>query len=272
MRHMILSLAELPLASVLILMQSTVFAQQPGASTIDSLTRQSTFIFRGTVEKIAASTMPAVPASESTAAVRVDELIDAPGAPPDLAGKSITVKLLQPGSVKAGEQWVFFAKGWLFGNSLAVIEVGRVDGTTSAQTVRGQVGNTRNLLADQALQNRIATAEAVVLGTVTSVRPAPIPHLKTEHDPDWYEARLTIQSVIKGRLPGPEVTVLFPHTDDVMWRTAPRFAPNQQGIWLLHRNQARLPGIENRFTALDPLDFRPTDELDRVRRLGDNLK
>ena len=271
MSHMILSYAKLPLPTLLILMQSAVFAQ-PGATTIDSLTRQSTFIFRGTVEKIPGSTMAPVPASESTAAVRVDELIDAPGAPPDLAGKSITVKLLQPGSVKAGEQWVFFSKGWLMGNSIAVIEVGRVDGTTSTPTVRGQVDNTRNLIADQALQNRIATAEAIVVGTVTSVRPAPIPHLKTEHDPDWYEARIAIQSVIKGRLPGPEVTVLFPHTDDVMWATAPRFSVNQQGIWLLHRNQARLPGIENRFTALDPLDFRPTNEQDRVRRLSDNLR
>lgn len=259
----------------LLLLSATFFMTAPAQAfqqtmnPTDALIRQSTFIFRGTVEKVSASTMPTVPANESTAVVRVDQIIDAPGAPPDLAGKTITVKLLQPNSVKAGEQLTFFTKGWLMGNSMAVIEVGR---SASAQTIRDQVQNTRGLVADEALQKQMATAEAIVQGTVTSVRPAPIPHLATEHDPDWYEAHIEVESVIRGRLPGREVTLLFPHSDDVMWKRSPKFTQGQRGIWILHRNQARLPGIENRYTALDPLDFRPAEELDRVQRLSKSEK
>jgi len=68
-------------------------------------------------------------------------------------------------------------------------------------------------------------------------------------------------------LPGREVTLLFPHSDDVMWHDSPKFTEGEQGIWLLHRNQARLPGIENRYTVLNPLDFRSREELNRVQRL-----
>lgn len=150
------ALARLSLVAVLVLLQPARLGQvfQPTTNTIDGLTRQSTFVFRGTVEKTAGSTMPAVPANESTAVVRVDELIDAPGAPLDLAGKSITVKLLQTGSVRAGEQWMFFTKGWLMGNSMAVIEVGRIAATTGTQVIRAQVANTRTLIADEALVRR----------------------------------------------------------------------------------------------------------------------
>jgi len=79
-------------------------------------------VFKGTVEKTGASTMPAVKANASTAVVHVDQVIDGPGAPPDLVGKQITVQLLDPRSVKAGTQAVFFTKGWLLGNAARVNE------------------------------------------------------------------------------------------------------------------------------------------------------
>ena len=93
-------------------------------NNMDQLIRQSTFIFVGTVEKLNATTMKSVKASEATAVVRLDKLIEAPGAPPDLAGKSITVQVRQPSSLRVGQQATFFTKGWLLGNSMAVIEMG----------------------------------------------------------------------------------------------------------------------------------------------------
>jgi len=252
-------------AAFFIIVPAQAFPQS--TDTTDALIRQSTFIFRGTVEKVGASTMPAVAANDFTAVVRVDELIDAPGAPPDLAGKSVTVKLLQANSVKAGEQLTFFTKGWLMGNSMAVIEVGR---SAAAQNPSEQVRRTRALMADEGLQKQLATAEAIVVGIVRSVQPAAIRHLATEHDPDWYEAHIEVESAIRGRISGREMTIVFPHSDDVMWKRSPKFTQGERGIWLLHRNQARLPGIEDRYTALDPLDFRPAGELDRVRRLSGN--
>jgi hypothetical protein len=258
--------AILRVALLLMLLPPPPCAVGQTTNTTEELIRRSTFIFRGTVEKSAASTMPAVPASPSTAVVRVDQVIDGPGAPPDLTGKEITVQLLDPASVKRGSQAVFFTRGWLLGNSMAVIEVGKAPGQDS-QRVTEQVRSIRQKMADEMLQEELATAEAVIVGKVASVRAAEIPHLGSEHDPDWYEARIFVESVLRGKVPDREVTLLFPHSEDVMWGDSPRFREGQQGIWMLHRNQARLPGIENQYTTLKALDFQPREQLSRVERL-----
>jgi hypothetical protein len=236
---------------------------------LDQLIRQSTFIFVGTVEKLNASTMTAVKPNDSSAVVRIDRLIDAPGAPPDLAGKSITVQLLQPGSLRPGQQTTFFTKGWLLGNSMAVIEVGHI---LEAQSVQEQVGAVHQQMADEKLQSEIATAAAVVSGRVRAVHPAKIGHMASEHDPDWYQAEIAVGTTLKGNVGRDTVTVLFPNSDDVVWHNSPKFKEGQQGIWLLHRNQARLPGIEDQYTALRALDFQQQSQLERVQRLMKNTQ
>jgi hypothetical protein len=263
----------LPYQPILIVLWLALFITQPQflcaqtPNTVEDLARRATLIFLGTVEKAGASTMPAVKANAATAVVRVDQVIDSPGAPPGLAGQTITVQLLEAGSVKAGSQSVFFTKGWLLGESMAVIEVGRLGRDTNIQRLTEQINSVHQKVADEALQNQLATAEAVISGRVTSVRRAEVPRVGSEHDPDWYTAFIQVESVIKGQMPAHEVILLFPNSDDVMWHDSPKFKEGQQGVWLLHRNQARLAGIENQLTALRPLDFHSREELGRVERL-----
>lgn len=229
------------------------------ASSVASLTREATFIFVGTVRRLGASTLGDVPSSKSTAVIRVDEVVEAQGAPADLKGTEITVQLAEPGSLKDGEQVTFFTKGWLMGDSLAVVELGHTTEHSDVEHLRGVVASVHQQMADEALQGEIASAEAIVVGTVTDVKPANIRHIGSEHDPDWYEADINIEAVEKGSLPGHAVTVLFPHSDDLMWQGAPKFTKGQQGIWLLHRRQENLPGIGDHFTVLKPLDFQPIE-------------
>jgi hypothetical protein len=236
-------------------------------SNVDQLIRQSTFIFVGTVEKLNATTMKSVKASDTTAVVRLDKLIEAPGAPPDLAGKSITVQLRQPGSPRVGQQATFFTKGWLLGNSMAVIEIGHSLEPQGAQSVQKQVSTVHQQMADEKLQSEMATAVAIVSGTVRAVHPAKIAHIGSEHDPDWYQAEIAVAATQKGKVANDTVTVLFPHSDDVMWHNSPKFKEGEQGIWLLHRNQVRLPGVEDQYTALRPLDFQQQSQMERVQRL-----
>ena len=262
------------IAGVMLLgMQIALFALAsaiPAAAqtaTTEALTRESTLIFAGTVEKVGASTMPAVKATETTAIVRVDQVIASPGAPPGLAGKAITVRLLNLASIKPEARAVFFTKGWLLGKSMAVVEVGRLPGNTDVKELSAQISQARQKVADEDLQAELATTEAVVVGRVTSVYAAKIPRLLSEHDPDWYVAIVQVESVMKGQLAGREVSVLFPHSDDVQWKKSPKFKEGQRGVWLLHRNQARLVGAENQLTALRALDFRPREEVTRMERL-----
>jgi hypothetical protein len=259
--------AKLPLLWLALFLLQCQFLSAQAPNTAEDLARRSTLVFLGTVEKTAASTMPAVKANEVTVVVRVDQVISSPGAPPGLAGKLITVQLLQPGSMKPGSQTVFFTKGWLLGESMAVVEVGRLGRDTNIQGLTEQINSVRQKMTDEALQNQLATAEAVIAGRVVAVHRAEIPRIGSEHDPDWYVAVIQVESVVKGESLGREVTLLFPHSDDVMWHNSPKFKEGQRGVWLLHRNQVRLPGIENQLTALRPLDFHSPEELIRVERL-----
>src|SRR6266404_8865779 len=81
---------------------------------------QATFVFQGTVQKIKAVTMADVPISNRTVIVRIDHLIQAPEALRDYAGHEITVQLAPDEKVKAGESYVFYTNGWIFGEGLAV--------------------------------------------------------------------------------------------------------------------------------------------------------
>jgi hypothetical protein len=259
-RFLLFLLVPVHLALPLIALQSE--------NNVNTLARQSTFIFVGTVEKLNATTMKSARASETTVVVRVNKVIEAPGAPPDLPGKSITVQILHPGSFRVGEQATFFTKGWLLGNSMAVIEVGHLlQAQGAAASVQQAVGTAHQQMADEQLQNEVSTSDAIVSGTVRAVHPAKVAHIGSEHDPDWYEAEIAVTTPLRGKTASETVTVLFPHSDDVMWHNSPKFKEGERGVWLLHRNQVRLPGIEDQYTALRALDFQQQNQIERVQRL-----
>jgi hypothetical protein len=121
----------------------------------------------------------------------------------------------------------------------------------------------------------------VVVGRVTDVRKwntskpkGGAPSRVTEHDPDWHEAVLEVQSVLKGgKVKGNKVIVRFPNRNDVAWVHSPKFAKNQRGIFCLNRDQA--PGVPkgqevNVYTCLGHGDALPMSEEARVRALLKN--
>ena len=262
--RLLLTLLITPALSGLLLSGNTM-AFQPN---LDALVKQSKFIFRGTVRKLNAATLAEVTPSGNTVVVAVDEVLQAPATLGDFTGQEITVQLSQPNSVKAGQRLVFFTNGWLYGKSLAVTEAGRLQTNASADTLRKQIAAANQRLADQALQQRLAQAELVVVGKVAAVRRSEQARRDfiSEHEPDWWEAQLQIESVERGQTPQRNVTILYSNSTDVMWFNSPKFKVDQDGIWILRRNQKT--GIQvNGLTALDSEDFLPRTQLDRVRRL-----
>ena len=81
---------------------------------------EAKFLFIGTVRKLGASALVQVPKSEETAIVRVDEILHAPPALAKTMGKQITVKLAKGVKPKVGDQVLFHANGWVFGDTVAV--------------------------------------------------------------------------------------------------------------------------------------------------------
>ena len=120
----------------------------------------------------------------------------------------------------------------------------------------------------------------VVAGRVTEMAKSDKgPTYISEHDPDWHEATIDIDEVVKGKKDIKQVKVLFPNSDDVRWHKIGKYAPGQQGVWLLHPGQqqdtkgipakvmAAVPAGPDVLTALHPSDYLPLHELERVRAM-----
>jgi hypothetical protein len=238
------------------------------ASGPEELTRAAQLVFRGTVQKAGASNLDVVQADSSTAVVRVDEVLKGAPSLGDLTGREITVKLAQPGAATPGEQAVFFTNGWLYGATLAVVEVGRLHG--DAALLRGQVAAAVRQSADDELKGRLAGAALIVAGRVVETHPAPVSGSEvgegSEHDPQWWEAVVQVDTVFKGKPVGQRVTFLYPTSQDVIWFEAPKPSVGADGIWLLYRDQLPELGL-NGYTALKRWNLLPRGQADTVRRL-----
>jgi hypothetical protein len=247
--------------------QSTAAAQ----TNIQRLTEQSNFVFRGTVSRLNATTEPQVPASPSTAVVLVDTVIQGDNMVSDVKGKEITVQLLSPRSVSVGRPMLFFSNVAVAGKSLAVKEVAHFDATRSSALL-SQASNNAKSKPERDLQAATARAELIVTGSVASIRRPEQPQgpPPSEHDPEWTEAIVTVQSTEKGSAQQ-RVSVWFPASTDIRWFRSPKFQAGQSGVFLLRRTRdvglQRFAAGSQGFTALEPLDFQPLTERDHVRRL-----
>src|SRR3979411_1920389 len=200
---------------------------------------QSGFGFRGTVRRENAATMASVPPEAGTAVVLVDEVVKAPQALSGIAGREIPVLRAAGSSMKAGQSAVFFTSSWLYGESLAVVEVGRLDLAAQVDEVRALVDEVESGRADERFLDRLSVAELVVAGPVRETRPRQParPGPVSEHDPEWWEAVLDVDSVEKGQPPAGALTVLFSPSTDEFWIDSPKLVPGLQGVFVLQRDQ-----------------------------------
>lgn len=256
-------------------------------SSADALAQQARFVFQGTVLKLKGTTMKELKATDRTVVVRVDEVIHAPEALSNYAGQEITVQLGGRKKVKKGQQLVFFTNGLLFGDSVAVESVDHREPEKTRAALATADGDPVKRLAQQDREARMATADAVVSGTVASVRlptdvvaaraglaaePAAGPI--SEHDPDWRIAEIQVDHVHQGSHEGKTAEVRFPSSPDVMWHDAPKLHPGNEGFFILHKGEkvsaaARSAPTEDagEYVALHSVDFQPSDEPGGIKSL-----
>jgi hypothetical protein len=136
-------------------------ADQELQQRIDSLVRQSVFIFRGTVKKLNADTPNANQNSiivVLSVVASVDEVLQAPAAFVHYRGRTITVHLKETDSVKMGQQLIFFTnviRIFTSAKGFVITEVGRMEAPASSDTLRQQIAVAKQRLADQELQQRL---------------------------------------------------------------------------------------------------------------------
>jgi hypothetical protein len=237
------------------------------AHRLEDLAGQASLIFRGTVVKPEASSVRAVPQGPDTAVVRVDEVLRGDETLAGFIGREVTVQLRVAAPASLDQRAVFFANPEVFGEGLAVREVGRLAIEQAGADLGKRLDEAARRRADQALLDRLARASAVAVGVVSGVGPlAPPSPLGSEHDPDWWRAVLRVEAVVKGKLPSQEVVVHFAHSRDIVWFRSPKLREGQRAVFLLQRTEAAgLPA--GGYVLLDPLDLQPVEQQPRIERL-----
>jgi hypothetical protein len=190
------------------------------------------------------------------------------------------VRFKKPISLRKGGSFTFFANGWIFGSSIAVDLVGTAK-ETDRPAVTSAVRSAHVAIKDSVLSARLASAKMSVVGTVARVTKSDKqPSHISEHDPNWHEATIDVDEVIKGKKGIKLVTVLFPNSDDVRWYKIGKYTTGQQGIWMLQPGAkqdpagipakvlAAVPAGADVLTTLHQADYLPLHELERVRALA----
>jgi hypothetical protein len=233
------------------------------------LTLSASLIFSGTVVERGTSTVPAVPPSPKLITVRVDRPLRVDPVLGDLRGKLITVAAIEPEKLSPGQRAVFFTNSWIHGRGIAVREVQHVD-----IQEEDQVASAVAQLPEVHLKDRLISAKLVVDAEVTSI--SPVEKRSTERNVAlWAAAELRVRRVLRGTAVQ-STRVYFPTAVWPPWRNAPRFKEGQQGIFILHapardRTLSEATLEADSLVALDPADFQPESELQRVEELIANI-
>jgi hypothetical protein len=233
---------------------------------IDGLVRGSHIIFVGQVVQLRAANLRVLPPTENTVLVRVSEVLDVPPSVASLKGELVTVQVARPGDVGQGDTEVFFTNGFLFGEHLAVKEVGHIPAPVSTTALRQEISAVRVQIEEEKLKSRVDGATLIIVGRAMEVKPLAKGVMRSEHEPDWAEVLVQVESVLKGSWREKTIAVVFPQSTDERWLLSPKFKPGQTGIWLLsHQGSTGLS--ESSWFALSPLDFQPLEQRELIHKL-----
>jgi hypothetical protein len=252
--------------------------------TIKELVSSSGFSFAGTVESTGVAGTSGLPADERTAIVQVEQVLHAPRQITIPSGGTVVVQMspeLPP--LGPGDRATFFTSGLAYGDQLVVTEVGRLPAETGmarTESLAGLVAPVSAVqaalaeLAQDAVADHAAQADAVVRGHVSALSEVPQTGPEGEHDPQWWTATLDVDLVARGDVgPAPaagprQVVVLYANSRDVRWREWPKPKAGQGGLWLLHQIPAERVAPLAVFELEHPIDLQPSMQLDLLRERG----
>ena len=241
--------------------------------TVSEAREIAEFVFVGTVQRVGETSLAEVGKSENMMVVRIDNVLTVPVAVPLRPNDKVTVAVIQPSAFAVGTQAVFYAKGWLYGSGVALIELAHEDPQPAAALTQARLD-----IHDARFAARIRSSDMVVLGTVQETRAAPAEGGKkriTEHDPMWKEAVVKVTTGIKGATANEIIVVRFPASMDVAWYRAPKLKKGQKATLFMKRDQvtnlapATFDGNKVRsFTALSPEDVMGAAAAERVQAVA----
>ena len=265
---------------------------------------QARFVFQGTVQQLSAVTMRSIAATANTITVKVDRVVRGPDVCNDFVGREITIYTNGGPAFARAQSGMFYTNVATFGDGLAVrlLAFEELRPGSAGQVALAAHEDPGEALKRHHITQRVDSADLVISGKITAVRlveengavagaaraaaaagPAgPRASPISEHAPLWQEAVVQVDSVLKGTHDGTTARIRFPASTDVRWYRAPKLSPGREGVFILHTGEAERAakgilaaagaaapaGAEPVFTALNPDDFQPTEEFERIQHVA----
>ena len=240
---------------------------------LERVAADAPYIFVGTVEQAGASSVAGAPADEHTGVVRVERVVRAPAVVGLVPGATVTVRN-EDSSPRAGERALYLADSWVYGDGIAVnVRAEQPIGPGDARADPAQPSDEQlEAFAQAPLRARARQADLIVRGRVVNLSPTEERRRPkgsepaSEHDPQWWQAEIAVDDVVKGQHRGRTVRVAFPSSTDVAWYGWPRPTAGQQAVFLLHKPDGAT--VRGAYVMPHPLDLQPYGTADYVQALG----
>jgi hypothetical protein len=204
-------------------------------------------IFIGTVDALNAVAVQSLKASPNTSIVVVEKVLKKPDAVALAPSDRVTVLAEENSTpLQKGVRGLFITEGMIYGASLAVRMVSWEPApavATAATQEESRATAKLQELTDKALRESIQSVEMVVVGRVKEIRAASAVELTpneqriSEHNPEWQEAIVEVQEMLKGPAGISEIVVRFPASQDIMWVGYPKLKTGQESTLLLRQDQ-----------------------------------
>jgi hypothetical protein len=257
--------------------------EKAAPSQHDELIQKASYVSIGTVRLVGASNVKLIPGGDDTAVVHIDHIAKGADTVGDFTGDDVTVVLQKPKSVAVGDRFHFYTNRKVSGANLAVDEVGRTPIVAGEEVgaVKARAAQMKTEAGIKKVEAHTTDADLIVTGKVTAIKPVPRDerHLRSEHDPDWWEATVAVDSTEKGQAPANNVlTVYYPFSRDIRWFRVPKLVVGREGVFFLHaklKPGAPAKGEEHEadtdevkgYKILHVEDLQPVTTRDQVRTM-----
>jgi hypothetical protein len=255
----------------------------------DELIQKSSYVFTGTVRAVGTSNVKLVPGGDNTAVVRIDHVAKGADTVGDFTGDDVTVVLQKPKSVAVGDKFHFYTNLKVSGAYLAVDELGHTPIVAGEETgvLKTRAAQLKTEAATKKIEAHTTDADLIVTGKVTATKALPPddrPARRSEHDPEWWEATIAVESTEKGQAAADKVlTVYYPFSRDIRWFRVPKLSVGEEGVFFLHSKMhpgAPAKGEEHEADASDIKgykilhvdDVQPMTARDQIRTMLRNAK
>lgn len=254
----------------------------------ESVVKEAEIILVGTV--VGPATLEsAVTAKGEAVTVKVEKFLrpEAPSMIYSFEGGTVTVLLVEPGSLGPGDSATFYTKLGSMARGLTVIELAHIltpgVGAMEERVMAAAAATERALvgLSNSELRAQIQQADVVLLGRVTAIREIPAAALATvelsplsEHAPNWQQAVVEVQEGIKGLESTTRwISVRFAASTDIRWFQSPKLTVGEERIFMLDRDEITavalaMPGVDAVMgTLVDLRNVLAKDQIERVKSL-----